>query len=193
MSHHGRHGLRRTTKLLPTFFSVVLAVVVGRAQTPAIPRQDRSSPDQRYEWKINVHDPVRYELVEAANGIVLATVRDYFSDQGHALAVRHAQGAGVYWNERSTLVALDEYDLRRAGRLYLFWIQNGKAWPIPFDALITLPAGATEARFCVQHGWESATRFSIRLVSRLASGKVISKGYLIDVADPTHPKVQTPP
>ncbi|MBW0000094.1 MAG: hypothetical protein JO015_13415 [Verrucomicrobia bacterium] len=193
MSCHGIRKVRRAAELLPTFFSVMLVIAAVRAQTPAIPRQDRSSPDQRYEWRVDVHDPVRYELVEAGSGRVLATVRDYFSDQGHALAVRHARGAGVYWNDRSTLVALDEFNFRRAGRLYLFWIQNGKARPIPFDGLITSPAGATEARFCVQHGWESATQLSIRLAAQLSSGEVISKGYLIDVADPIHPKVQAQP
>jgi hypothetical protein len=193
MSYHRSHVMRQATQLLPTFFSAVLAIAAPPAQTPAIPRQDRLSPDQRYEWRINVHDPVHYELVEAGSGHVLATVKDYFSDQGHALAVSHAQGAAVYWNDRSTLVALDEFNFRRAGRLYLFWIQNGKARPIPFDGLIIWPAGATEARFCARHGWESATRFSIRSAAQLSSGEVISKDYVVDVADPAHPKVQAEP
>jgi hypothetical protein len=96
----------------------------------------------------------------------------------------------VYWNDRSNLVALDELNYRRAGRLYLFWIQDGKARPIPFEGLITPPAGATEARFCVRHGWRSATQLSIRLAAQLSSGEVISKGYMVDVGDPTHPKIQ---
>jgi hypothetical protein len=184
------NSMRWAVRLLVTLSAATLAIGAGHSQTPAIPRQDRLSPDQRYEWRIDAHDPVHYELVEAGGQRVLATVKDYFYDQAHALAVRHAQGAGVYWNDRSTLVALDEFNYRRAGRLYLFWIQNGKARPIPFDGLITPPAGATEARFCVRHGWESATRLSIRLAAQLSSGEVISKGYVIDVADPTHPKVQ---
>jgi hypothetical protein len=181
-------------RIVLTWTTAALAVVAGYSQTPAIPRQGRLSPDQHFEWRIDdAHDPVRYELVEVGSQRVLATVKDYFYDQGHALAVRHAQGAGVYWNDHSTLVALDEFNYRRAGRLYLFWIQNGKAGPIPFDGLITPPAGAAEARFCVRHGWESATRLSIRLAAQLSSGEVISKGYLIDVSDPTHPKIQPDP
>jgi hypothetical protein len=180
-------------RLVLTLSTVALAINPGYPQTPAIPRQDHLSPDQHYEWRIAPRDPVHYELVEAGTQRVLTTVRDYFYDQGHALAVRHAQGAGVYWNDRSTLVALDEFNYRRAGRLYLFWIQNGIARPIPFDGLIALPAGATEARFCVRHGWESATHLSVRLAAQLSSGEVISNGYLIDVGDPTHPKIQPEP
>ena len=188
------HPMRWATRLLLTLSTAAFAAAAGYSQTPAISRRDdRLSPDQRYEWRIDAHDTVRYKLVEAGSRRVLATVKDYFYDQGHALAVRHAQSAGVYWNDRSTLVALDEFNYRRAGRLYLFWIQNGKAKPIPFDGLITPPAGATEARFCVRHGWESATRLSIRLAAQLSSGEVISKGYVIDVNDPVHPKIQPEP
>jgi hypothetical protein len=184
------NSIRWAMRLLVLLSTGGLAIVAGDGQTPALPGQNRLSPDQRYEWRIDVHDPVRYELVETGVQRVLATVKDYFYDQAHALAVRHAQAVGVYWNDRSTLVALDEFNYRRAGRLYLFWIQNGKARPIPFDGLITPPAGVMEARFCVRHGWESATQLSIRLAAQLTSGEVISKGYVIDVADPTHPKVQ---
>jgi hypothetical protein len=190
MSYKGMDSIRWAMRLLATLSTAALAIVAAHSQTPAIPRQDRLSPDHRYEWRINAHDPVRYELVEAGGQRVLATVKDYFCDQGHALALRHAQGFRVYWNDRSTLVALDEFDYRRAGRLYLFWIQNGKARPIPFDGLITPPAGATEARFCVRHGWESATQLSVRVAAQLKSGQLNSKGYVIDVPDPTHPQVQ---
>ena len=176
-----------------TLYTAALAITAACPQTPVLPRQDRRSPDERYEWRIEGHDPVRYELVEAGSQRVLATVKDYFYDQGQALALRHAQGVAVYWNDRSNLVALDELNYRRAGRLYLFWIQNGKARPIPFEGLITPPAGATEARFCVRRGWKSATQLFIRLAAQLSSGEVISKGYVIDAGDPTHPKVQAEP
>lgn len=188
------HPIGWATRFLLTLSITGMVAGAGYSQTPATPRRDaRLSPDERYDWRIDARDPVRYELLEAGSRRVLATVKAYFYNQGHALAVRHAQGAGVYWNDRSTLVALDEFNYRRAGRLYLFWIQNGKARPIPFDGLITPPAGATEARFCVRHGWESATRLSIRLAAQLSSGAVISTGYLIDVGDPTHPKIQPEP
>src|SRR4051812_45405606 len=75
-------------------------------EAPARSGHDRQSPDQRYEWRIETHDPVRYELVAVANQRILATVRDYFYDQDHTLALRHAQSVAVYWNDRSTLVAL---------------------------------------------------------------------------------------
>ena len=182
-----------TMALMLALSTVASAITAGYSQTPVLPRQDRRSPDERYEWRLEVRDPVRYELVEAGSQRVLATVKDYFYDQGQALAARHAHGVAVYWNDRSNLVALDEVNYLRAGRLYLCWIQNGKARPIPFDGLITPPVGATEARFCVRRGWKSATQLPIRLAAQLSSGEVISWGYMIDVGDPTHPKAQADP
>lgn len=193
MSRNRMNAAGWAIPLMVVLATAALAIAAGHSQVPPLPRHERLSPDRRYEWRINVHDPVRYELVETGGGRVLATIKDYFYDQGHALAVRHAQGAGVYWNDRSTLVALDEFNYRRAGRLYLFWMQNGKARPIPFDGLVAPPAGATEARFCVRHGWKFATQLSVRLAAQLSSGEVINKGYLVDVGDPTHPKIEPEP
>jgi hypothetical protein len=194
MRCESKHFMERAMQLILALSAAAAPIATaGYAQSRALPPQDRRSPDGHYEWRIEAHDAVRYELVEAGSRRVLAVVKDYFHDQGHALAARHAQGVRVYWNDRSNLVALDEFDYRRAGRLYLFWIQNGKARPIPFDGLVRPPASATETRFCVRHGWESAARLSIRLAAQLSSGEVISKEYTADLADPTHPKVQTDP
>lgn len=187
-------AIKRAMQIIFIVSAVGAAAVAAYPQTPALPPQDFRSPDRRYEWRIEAGNPVRYELLaDAGRQRVLTTVNDYFHNQGHALAMRHAQRVRAYWNERSDLVALDEFDYRRAGRLYLFSIQNGKARPVSFDGLVTLPGGASEARFCVRQGWKSATQLSIRLAARLNSGEVINKGYVIDAGDPTHPKVQAEP
>ena len=153
---------------------------------------DFQSPDQRYAWRVEAtRGPVRYELMETDTRRILVAVTDYFSDQeNHALAASHARNVAVYWNDRSTLVALDEFNYRRAGRLYLFWIQRGKANPIRIESLIRTPRATTEARFCVWHGWRSATRISIRLAAQNRTGEVVSKTYLLDLTDPVHPKAQ---
>ena len=150
------------------------------------------SPDQHYGWRIRTENPVRYELTELPGLRVLATVKDYFWDQDQKLAVKHAHRAVVHWNPTSSLVALDEFDNRRAGRLWVFWLKDNQAHPIPFESTIKPPLHTTEKRFCVAQGWRSPTQLSVRLAGRLASGEVISQTYLLDLADPTHPRVTAP-
>jgi hypothetical protein len=154
-----------------------------------VPLDHARSPDQQYEWRVRTEDPVRYELTELPGLRVLATVKDYFWDQDQKWAVRHAREAIVRWNATSSLVALDEFNYRRAGRLWVFWLKGNQAHPVSFEGAIKAPVRTTEKRFCLAQGWRSPTLLSIRLAAHLASGEVIGKAYLLDLADPTHPKL----
>ncbi|HEY0790282.1 MAG TPA: hypothetical protein VGD78_04380 [Chthoniobacterales bacterium] len=174
--------------LLLIFLPGIAASASG--QTPVTqPLGNARSPDQHYEWRVRTDNPVRYELTELPGTRVLATVKDYFWDQGQGLAARHAIRATIRWNATSSLVALDEFNYRRAGRLWVFRLKDNQAHPIPFESATTPLMHTTEKRFCLAEGWRSPTLLSLRLAARLTSGEVISLPYLLDLEEPTHPKV----
>jgi hypothetical protein len=159
------------------------------SNNPYTPRGDPQSPDGRYGWVVSTTNPVRYELLDTTSRTALATLESYFADSGGAEAVHYAQAYGVYWNKDSSLVALDELNYRRAGKLYFFALEDGKAKPINVDQLIPIPINSVENRLCADRAWISPLKFSVRLAMKLRNGEFKSKFLVIDFSDADHPTV----
>ena len=157
------------------------------SNNPFAPRGNPKSPNGRYDWVVNTTNPVRYKLVDTTSGKVLATLKSYFADSGGQEAIRYAQAYGVYWNNDSSLVSLDELNYRRAGKLYFFALQEGKAKPINVDQLIPIPANSVEDRLCADKAWVSPLKFSVRLAMKLKNGEIESKFFVIDFSNLDHP------
>jgi hypothetical protein len=103
-------------------------------------------------------------------------------------AILYAKAVGVYWNQDSNLVALDELNYRRAGYLYFFSIRDGLAKQIEISP--QKPPDADETRLCADKGWISPLKFSIRQAVKLKNGDFKSDYRSIDFVDLDHPKVQ---
>src|SRR5208283_1244853 len=102
-------------------------------------------------------------------------------------ALRYARAVAVYWNKNSNLVALDELNYRRAGDIYFFSIQDGKAKQI--EVSVPKPPDADETRLCADKSWISPTKFSLRQAIRLKDGDFQSKYYTLDLANLDHATV----
>jgi hypothetical protein len=159
------------------------------SNNPYAPRGNPKSPDGHYGWVVNTTNPVRYELVDTKSRKDLATLKSYFADSAGEEAIRYAQAYGVYWNKDSSLVSLDELNYRRAGKLYFFALEDGKAKPINIDQLIPIPSNSVEDRLCADKAWVSPLKFSVRLAMKLKNGEFESKFFVIDFSDTDHPTV----
>jgi|HubBroStandDraft_4_1064222.scaffolds.fasta_scaffold483570_1 hypothetical protein len=155
---------------------------------PYASRGNPTSPNGRYAWVVAANSTVTYQLMDRGNGKTLATIKSYFADSGGPEALRYARAVGVYWNEDSNLVALDELNYRRAGYLYFFSLQDGRAKQI--DISVPKPSNADETRMCADKGWISPEKFSIRQAVKLKNGNFKSDYCNIDFADLNHPNVQ---
>jgi len=146
------------------------------------------SPDGLYEWRVTTTPTIRFELIHIPTENAIATVNAYYRDPDE-MNVRYANAAGFYWNRDSSVVALDELNRRRAGYLYFFVVQGGKAETRRAEQLIPIPK-TEEARLVVDPGWISPTTIRVRLATRYGGSDTTSKFYLIDFSNPDAPKIQ---
>jgi hypothetical protein len=157
---------------------------------PYVPRGNPQSPNGKYEWAVRTNNPIRYELIDTSNGNAIATVKAYYPDVDSA-NIRYAKANGVFWNWNGTVVALDELNRRRAGRLYFFTLRSGNVHEMPSESIVPIPASADEGRLVVDPGWISRTKIRIRLALKASSGDITSRFYLIDFSDPDRPMVRS--
>ena len=155
---------------------------------PYTPRGRARSPDGHYEWRVRKVPTLRYELIDIATGNAIATVNAYYPDPDE-MNIRYANAAGFYWNRGSSVVALDELNRRRAGCLYFFVLQGGKAAVRRAGQLIPIPK-TEEGRLVVDPGWISPTKIRVRLAAQYGGIAPTSKFYLIDFSNPDAPQVQ---
>lgn len=152
------------------------------------PRSRRNSPNGRYEWVVNETSPVSYQLVDKMSRTICFTIKCYFADSDNRTAIRYAPLLGVYWNRDSNIVALDEFNYRRAGYLYFCSVKDGNAKQIEVD--IPAPREFDETRLCTDKAWVSSSTFSVRQATKLKGGGYQSNYYIIDFANEDHPTVR---
>jgi hypothetical protein len=179
-------------------FLLCLLAVSAVAQNPPevgnpyASRGDPISPNGKYEWVVRTAYPIRYELIDRSSGKTIVIVKAYYPDVDSA-NIQFAKANGVFWNLDGTVVALDELNRRRAGRLYFFTLRNGQVHEIPSESVIPIPASADEGRLVVDPGWISRTKIRVRLALKARSAEITSKCFLIDFGDPDRPIVQSVP
>ena len=156
---------------------------------PYASRGNPKSPNGKYEWVVRTTNPLRYELMNVPDGKVLATVNAYYPDANQT-NIQYARAYGVFWNEAGTVVALDELNRRRAGRLYFFILESGAAREIRSENILTTPENAEEGRVVVDPGWVSGTKIRVRQALKTKSGEFISKYFTVDFANPDDLKIQ---
>jgi hypothetical protein len=172
-----------------------LLAVTAMAQNPPATgdpytsRGNPKSPDGKYEWVVRTTSPLRYELMSVFDGKVLATVNSYYPD-ANSTNIRYAKAYGVFWNKAGTVVALDELNRRRAGRLYFFILESGAAREIRAENIFTTPANAEESRVVVDPGWLSGTKIGVRQALKTKSGEFFSKYFTVDFGNPDDLKIQ---
>jgi len=118
---------------------------------PYASRGNPKSPDGKYEWVVRTTNPLRYELLSVLDEKVLATINSYYPD-ANSTNIQYAKAFGVFWNKAGTIVALDELNRRRAGRLYFFILESGAAREMPSEDIFTTPPNAEEGRVVVDPG-----------------------------------------
>src|SRR6478672_2667159 len=107
----------------------LLLVISAEAQNPPetddpdASRGNPKSPDGAYEWVVRADTSIRYELIDHSNRQKIMTVSAYYPDVDSA-NIRYARASGFFWNQDGTIVALDELNRRRAGRLYFFTLRS---------------------------------------------------------------------
>jgi hypothetical protein len=176
-------------------FMLGLLAVTAMAQNPPASgnpytsRGNPKSPDGKYEWVVRTTNPLRYELMSVLDGKVLATVNAYYPDASSA-NIQYAKAYGVFWNKAGTVVALDELNRRRAGRLYFFILGSGAAREIRAENIFTTPANAEESRVVVDPGWLSGTKIGVRQALKTKSGEFFSKYFTVDFGNPDDLKIQ---
>jgi hypothetical protein len=176
--------------------AIFLLAVSASAQNPPktgdpyVSRGNPKSPNGKYEWAVRTNNPIRYELIETSRGTTLATVNAYDADVNSA-NVQYAKANGIFWNRDGTVVALDELNRRRAGRLYFFTLRNGNVREMPSEGIVPIPASTDEGRLVVDPGWVSPTKIRVRLALKGRSGDTTSRYYLIDFNDPDRPTVRS--
>jgi hypothetical protein len=156
---------------------------------PFAPRGKSKSPDGNYEWIVKTLPAVRYELINLGTKNAIATVSSYYPDPDET-SMRYANAVGVYWNQDSSVVALDELNRRRAGHLFFFALSGGTAHEYRAEQFVVTPKTADEARFVVDPGWISSTKIRIRLATKTRESDSTSKFFLIDFSNPNAPQVQ---
>jgi len=156
---------------------------------PYVSRGNPTSPNGRYEWTVRTDHSIRYELVDASSGKTLASVKAYYPEIDSS-NIQYAKANGVFWNSNGNVVALDELNRRRAGRLYFFTLRNGTVHEIDSESIIPIPVSANEGRVVVDPGWLSPAKIRVRLALKTQEGAFVSKYYLIDFTDPDQPKLE---
>jgi hypothetical protein len=156
---------------------------------PYASRGNPKSPDGKYEWTVRTTSPIRYELVNVPDGKETVTVNAYNSEVNSS-NVRYAKACGIFWNEDGTMVALDELNRRRAGRLYFFILRNRTVREIRSENIFPIPLYADECRVVVDPGWISGTKIRVRQALKTKSGEFVSKYFIIDFENPDNPKIQ---
>ena len=185
------------SRLVPQIFIFWLLAVSSGAQNPPdkgdpyVSRGHPTSPNGKYGCYVRTNYPIRYELIETSDGKVLATVKAYYPEVENS-NIQYAHAAGVYWNWDGTIVALDELNRRRAGRLYFFILRNGNVREMSSESVVPIPAPAVEGRAVVDPGWTSRTKIRIRLALKARDGEITSRFYLIDFTDPERPVAFNP-
>ena len=71
------------------------------------------------------------------DGKVLATVNSSYPD-ANSTNIQYAKAFGVFWNNAGTIVALDELNRSRAGRLYFFILESGAAREMSSEDIVPL-------------------------------------------------------
>jgi hypothetical protein len=176
-------------------FMLGLLAVTAMAQNPSergdpyTSRGNPKSPDGKHEWVVRTTNPLRYELMSMLDGKILATVNAYYPDASSA-NIHYAKAYGIFWNKAGTVVALDELNRRRAGRLYFFILENGTAREIRAENIFTTPASAEEGRVVVDPGWLSETKIRVRQALKTKSGEFLSKYFTVDFENPDDLKIQ---
>jgi hypothetical protein len=155
---------------------------------PYAPRGEPKSPDGIYEWIVKTNPTIRYELINIGSKTAVASVDCYYPDPNE-MNIRYANAFGVFWNEASSVVALDELNRRRAGHLYFFTLTEGKVREYQVEQVIPIPKTADEARFVVDSGWISPTKIRVRLAVKSRGTGPTSKFYIVDFSNPDTPKV----
>jgi hypothetical protein len=153
-------------------------------------RGNPKSPNGKYEWIVRTDYPIRYELIDISSGKTIAVVKAYYPDVDGA-NIQFAKAIGVFWNRDGTVVALDELNRRRAGRLYFFILRNGDVREMPSESILPIPTFADEGRLVVDPGWISRTKIRVRLALQARSGNTTSRFYYIDFSDPDRPMVHS--
>ncbi len=159
------------------------------AGDPYVPRGNSTSPDGKYEWRVDSATQIRYQLINVQTGKELASVNAYYPE-ANSSDLRYAKAFGVFWNDEGTIVALDELNRRRAGNLYFFLLRGGMVSEIRSEKLIPLPADADEGRLVVDPGWVSPTTIRVRQAVKTKEGQFSSKYFSIDFGNPDAPKIQ---
>jgi hypothetical protein len=184
---------------------VALSAKAQGGRDLATPRDSRS-PDQRYEWVLDTSEVVSYKLLDRQReNAVIASVPDYFADADKDLAVSHGSKFRVFWNGRGDLVILDEFNYRRAGELYAFFVREGRAdqLKLPLSEL-SIPEKANaktdEVRLTAQSepgatkpillGWISDLVFQARLAIKLTDGSFESLPCKIDFENRERPRLE---
>jgi hypothetical protein len=181
----------RRALILPLSLSASLATAQNPPATgdPYAPRGNPKSPDGKYEWIVQTTNPIRYELVNAAEGSELATVNAYYPE-ANGSNIRYAKAYGIFWSKDGKVVALDELNRRRAGHLYFFVFGNGKMREIRTAKILRIPAYADEGRVVVDPGWVSTTKIRVREALKTKAGEFVTKYFTIDFADPDNLKLE---
>ena len=157
---------------------------------PYTPRGEPKSPDGKLAWVVRTDAPIRYELIELITRKPIVTVDSYYPETDPE-NILYANALGVYWNSNGDRVVLDELNRRRSGKIYFFSITNGKPKQLQVVRLVPIPPSADEARLVVDPGWVSPTKIRTRLAMKNKNGDFESKFYLIDLADPDKPIVES--
>lgn len=156
---------------------------------PYVSRGNPTSPNGNYRWTVKTDNRIRYELVDTSSGKTLAAVNAFYPEIDGS-NIRYANANGVFWNSDGTVVALDELNRRRAGRLYFFTLRNGTVHEIELESIIHIPGSASEGRVVVDPGWVSPAKIRVRLALKTKGGVFVSKYYLIDFTDLDQPKLE---
>ena len=181
--------------LFATALIAWLLACTGSAQNPPLSgdpylqRGKSTSPDGKYEWRVYVTDEVRYQLINLQTGKGMAAVNAYYPDPNSS-NLHYAKAYGVFWNEDGTIVALDELNRRRAGKLYFFVLRGGMVSEIRSEKLIPLPADADEGRLVVDPGGVSSTAIRVRQAVKTRKGEFASRYFTIGFANPDMPEVE---
>ncbi|MBV8378533.1 MAG: hypothetical protein JO279_16165 [Verrucomicrobia bacterium] len=192
--HAESSGIKVAARFM--IFALLCLLTAGAAaQNPPMtgdpyrPRGNPKSPDGEHEWAVRTTDPVHYELVHVPDGEVMLTVASYYP-QANSSNIRYAKAYGVFWNKDGSVVALDELNRRRAGRLYFIILSGGTVRKIRSESILPLPSYADEGRVVVDPGWVSETKIRVRQALETKSGEFVSKFFTIDFAIPDDLKVQ---
>src|ERR1700730_11378359 len=176
-------------RLIPCLLAVsVTAQNPPETGDPYVLRGNPKSPNGRYEWAVRTNDSIRYELIDVPDGKEVVTVNAYNPDVNSS-NLKYAKACGVFWNKDGTVVALDELNRRRAGRLYFFILRSGTVHEIRSENIFPIPSYVDECRVVVDPGWVSGTKIRVRQALKTRLGEFVSKYFTVDFANPDDPKI----